>query len=59
MISNGEGWHYIAIKKLSALLIGITSTDNGDFNCLNCIHSFRTKPKLDLHKKVCENKVFL
>ena len=25
---------------------------------LNCLHSFRTKNKLELHKKVCENKGF-
>ena len=43
MISNGEKWHYLAVKKLSALLRGITSTNNGNFYCLNCLHSFRTK----------------
>ena len=25
---------------------------------LNCVHSFRTKSKLESHKKVCENKTF-
>ena len=35
MISNGEKlWHYLAVKKLSALLRGITSKNNGDFYCL-------------------------
>ena len=58
MISNGEVWYYIAGKKLSALLREITSENNGDFYCLNSLHSFRTKNKLDWHKKVCENKVF-
>ena len=29
-----------------------------DFYCLNCFHSFRTKNKLESHKKVCENKDF-
>ena len=24
MVSNGEGWHYLAVKKLSALVRGIT-----------------------------------
>ena len=43
MISNGEKWHYLAVKKLSALLRGITSKNNGNFYCLNCLHSFRTK----------------
>ena len=31
--------------------------NNGDFYCLNCLHCFRTK-KLELDKKVCENKDF-
>ena len=43
MIPNGEGWHYLAVKKLSELLRGITSKHNGGFYCLNCLHSFRTK----------------
>ena len=25
---------------------------------MNCLHSFRTKNKLELHKRVCENKDF-
>ena len=44
-------------KKLSALSRGITSKNYGDF-CLNCLHSFRTKHKLESHRKVCENKDF-
>ena len=60
MISNGEKgrWHYLSVKKLSALLRGITSKNYGDFYFLNCFHSFRTKNKLQSHKKVCENKDF-
>ena len=46
------------LKKLSALLRGITSENNGDFYCLNCLHTFRTKNKLQSHKKVCENEDF-
>ena len=38
-----EGWHYLAVKKLSALLRGITSKNQGDFYCLNCLDSFRTE----------------
>ena len=41
-ISSGEKWHYLIVKKLSALLIGITLNNNGDFYCLNCLH-FSTK----------------
>ena len=38
-----ERWHYIAVKRLSALLHGTTSKHKGDFYCLNCLHSFRTE----------------
>ena len=46
-------------KHVSALLRGITSKNNGDFYCLNCLHSLRIKNILGLHKKVCKNKDFL
>ena len=55
MISNGENWHYLIVKNLSRLLRGIKSNHDGDFYCLNCFHSYRTKNKLDAHKKICEN----
>ena len=55
MISNGENWHYLIVKNLSRLLREITSNHSGDFYCLNCFHSYRTKNKLDAHKKICEN----
>ena len=58
MIPNGERWYCIALKKLQALLRGITWKNNGDFHCFNCLYSFRTKNKLESHKKVCENKDF-
>ena len=53
-----EGWHYLAVKNLSALLNGITSKYKGHFYCLNCLHPFRTKNKLKSHEKVCKNKDF-
>ena len=59
MIPNEEEWHYIAVKKLSTLLGKITSKNNGDFHCLDCLHLFRRKSKLELHKKLCESKDFL
>ena len=47
MITDGtSNWHYLAIKNISGLLRGITSNHNGDFYCLNCLHSYRTKSKL-------------
>ena len=55
MISNGENWHYLAVKSLSRLLRSITSNHNGDYYCLNCFHSYSTENKLHAHKKVCEN----
>ena len=45
-------------KTLSALLRGIASKNSGDFYCLSCLHSFRTKNKLESHNQVCENKDF-
>ena len=43
------------MKNLSGLFKGITSNHYGDFYCLNCFHSYRTKSKLEAHKKICEN----
>ena len=43
MITDGKNWHYLAVKKVPALLRGITSNHNGDFYCLNCFHSYSTK----------------
>ena len=51
MISNGENWHYLAVKRLSRLLRGISSNHDGDYYCLNCFHSYRTENKLNVHKK--------
>ena len=70
MIINSKKWHYLALKcgpsdnkkwcnlaekSLSRLFRGITSNNNGDFICLNCFHSYRTKGKLEEHKKVCND----
>ena len=56
--SEEHWWHYLAVKILSALLRAVTSKNNGDFYCLNCLHSFRTKNKPELLNKICENKDF-
>ena len=58
MISNGENWHYLAVKSLSGLLKGITSNHNGDYYCLNYFHSYRTENKLNVHKRICENNEY-
>ena len=49
MIPNKEkeGWHDLLVKDLLALLHEITSKHKGDFDCLNCLHSFRTEN--DIH----------
>ena len=59
MITDGtNNWHYLAIKNISGLLRGITSNHNGDFYCLNCLHSYRTKNKLKKHEKICKDHDF-
>ena len=59
MITDGStNWHYLAIKNISGLLRGITSNHNGDFYCLNCLHSYRTKSKLKKNEKICKNHNF-
>ena len=55
MITDGKKWHYLVVKKLSALFKGITSNNNGDFYCLNYFHSYITKNKLEKHEKVCND----
>ena len=52
MISNDENWHYLTVKILPGLLRGITSNHKEDFYCLNCFRSYRTRNKLEEHKKI-------
>ena len=60
MIPNEEknGWHYLAVNKLSVLLNGIISQHKSDFYCFSCLHSFRTENKLKSHEKAYKNKDF-
>ena len=46
MNTDGKKWHYLAVKKLSALRRGVTSKHVGDLYCLNCFHSYNTKKNL-------------
>ena len=60
MMTDGEKWHYLVVNNLSRLLRGITSNHHVGFYCLSCLncycfHSYRTKSKLEAHKKICEN----
>ena len=45
----------MVVKNLLGLLRGITSSHKEDFYCLNCFRSYRTRNKLEVHKKICEN----
>ena len=51
IIDDDENRHYLAVKSISKLLRGITSNQNGDFYCLNCFHSYRTKKNLENMKR--------
>ena len=55
MITDSEKWHYLAVKRLSALLRGITSYHSGDFYSLNCFHSCSAKNRLKKHGRVCND----
>ena len=51
MITDGKKWHYLAVRSLSALFREITSSNNGDFYCLNCFHSCRTLNNLKIMRE--------
>ena len=58
---NDFNWRRMALscrEKVISIIKRSNIKNNGDFYCLSCLHSFRTKYKLDSHKKVCENKDF-
>ena len=52
---DGKRWHYFAVRSLSSLLRGISTSNNGDFYCLNCFHSYLTLNKVKKHDRVCNN----
>ena len=59
MILNGEKLrHYLAVKKVSAILSGITSKHHGDFYCLICLYFFATEKNLNGTKKYVKIKIF-
>ena len=55
MIADGKKRRYLAVKKVPALLRGITSNHNGDFYCLNCFNSYSRRNKLKKHGSVCND----
>ena len=52
---NHDNWHYIAVKNISRLCRGVTSNNNGDHYCLNCLHACRAKNALIRHEKICND----
>ena len=59
MIPNGQKWHYLAVKKLSALLRGVTCKHYSDFYCLNCFIPLEQKANLKLIKEYVKIKIFV
>ena len=55
--SNGKGWPYPVVKKISELLRGRMSKHVGDFYWLNCLHSFTTE-NLNFIKEYVKIKIF-
>ena len=55
MITDGQKWHYLAVRKLSVLLKEVASNYKADSYCPNCLQSLRTKNKLNYHEKICKN----
>ena len=49
MVLDGEKWHYLAVKRLSALLRGIKSTNKRDLTVWNTF----VRKKLQSNGKVC------
>ena len=59
MILNGEKLrHHLAVKKVSAILSGITSKHHDDFYCLICLYFFATEKNLNGTKKYVKIKIF-
>ena len=59
MIPNEKGCHHLVVKKLSSLLRGITSKNNGDIYCVNYLHFLEQKTSLDFMKKYVKIKIFV
>ena len=51
MITDGEKWHYLTVRSLSALLNRETGNNYGDFYCLNFFRAYNTKINLKVIKK--------
>ena len=59
IVTDGEKWHYLVVKHLPGLLLtGIASNHKEDFYCLNCFRLYRTRNKIEAHKKIFENHIY-
>ena len=54
VITDGEKWHYLAVKK-NCIIQRVKSKCEGGFHCLNCFHSYSTKYKLKKHYNICKD----
>ena len=53
MITDGNKWHYLAVKILPALLRGVTSKHVGNFYCLNFFtHIVQKKKSIIMYFKI-------
>ena len=59
MITNGEKWHYLAVKLLLTLLLGTASKNNGEYYCISCLHSSEQKINLNHMEKYAEFSIIL
>lgn len=55
LIEGGGKKHYVAIKRLSALIRGLSSRHDGDYYCRNCLYSLRTVDTMELYYDVCKD----
>ena len=56
MITDGEKYHYLAMKSLFRLLYGIASNHDVDYYCMNCLYLLRTESKLKSHENVRKDR---
>ena len=51
LITDGEKWHFLAVKSLSALLRLKIGNNHGDFYCLNCFRAYTAEINLKAIKR--------
>ena len=54
MISNSKKWHYLAVKDMSMLFIGVTSKYDAEIYCLNSFSFLEQKMHLKIMKTFAE-----